>query len=132
LSFITRHALDPTNIKLRLAFRDSENDVIQAGSNKLTSTFNIRIEAPTASTGCEDSKAVFEGGATDKTVSLASTNAGEYLFKDVVIERPLEVSFHYFHGSCRSTPRYILEAKLNNEWKEWYQWEESVRYLVHQ
>ena len=31
LSFITRHALDPTNIKLRLAFRDAEDDVIQAG-----------------------------------------------------------------------------------------------------
>jgi hypothetical protein len=124
LSYISLYAADPTNIQLRLAFRDGDDNVIQTNAQQyLTSKFSIRIEAGTGETGCENSEAVFVSGATDKTVSLAAASAGEYLFKHVDIQRPLEVEFINFHGSCRSTPRYIVEAKLNNQWKEWYQWE---------
>jgi hypothetical protein len=66
-------------LTLRIAFRDSRDDVVMEDTSKeLSDIFIVRVKSSEEETGCEDATITFTSGTVDRTVSLGEVMAGEY------------------------------------------------------
>jgi hypothetical protein len=78
------------DLKLRIAFRDTRDDVVMEGTSKeLSDVFIVKVSSSEEKTGCEEATITFQSGTVDRTVSLGEVMAGDYMTQEVNIDRPL-------------------------------------------
>lgn len=102
------------DVKLRIAFRDADNNVIESLSQN---TFHVEVRGTNEESACKTAKLNFVAGA--ENISLSFDGVADEQMKDLEIRNAFKVEMIGGDETCGIEYKLYTQDPTNQEWYSW-------------